>query len=461
MWSVLPEILKLSFSFKLLSQLTSSSSLNIDLQPLPITFFSFKTTTTIQVSVYFAVTFNNMVTNDIETNSNHEEQQEPVIKQEPFDKWELPRQVDLISDDGSQDDHVAISGNERAQTTTSVPQTGANPARASEKKRVASRADLMALQQKLADKYRTQNPNKPANKLQKQRQPEPEPELESESESEDENAKYEQARKSYMRKFKANKLSVEEEIAFIKMESDHAARQRKAEADAEYDRSPTGSDDEDDNDSGLFIAEDEPRLPEVCSDDESHKPKKRIRVHDSDYERPQKKCRSGKKVPGQNYTEDDLTEIIRGARRQKNAKSKQKAATKAKPKPKAPSNPKSKKKGGQETQITNLSNLFGGDVFRDHAATACAPSQPTFSDATRKADAMKKLIASVPQESVHVSRADMRHLHAAMKEFTGQGSVHAAPDGNWAVKGMKTTLKHFQILGSCHEYNPYLRHTMS
>ena len=398
-----------------------------------------------------------MATNEIETNSNHEEQQEPVIKQEPFEKWELPRQVDLISDDGSQAD-AAISGNERAQTTTSMPHTGTDPARASEKKRVASRADLMALQQKLADKYRTQNPNKPANKLQRQRQTEPEPELESESESEDEDAKYEQAKKSYMRNKKANKLSIEEEIAFMKMESDHAARQRKAEADAEYDRSPTGSGDEDDNDSGLFVAEDETRFSEAWSDDESDKPKKRMRGHNNDNERPQKKGRSGKKVLGQNYTEDDLTEIIRGARRQKNAKSKQKAATKAKPKPKAASNSKGKKKGGQETQITNLSNLFGGDVFRDHAATACAPSQPTFSDATRKADAMKKLIASVPQESVHVSRADMRHLDAAMKEFTGQGSVHAAPDGNWAVKGMKTTLKHFQILGSCHEYNPYLRH---
>jgi SNF2 family DNA or RNA helicase len=385
----------------------------------------------------------NMATPEVETNSNHNEQQEPVIKQEPFEKWELPREVDLISDDGSQDD-AAISGNERAQTTTSMPRTGANPAKASVKKRVASTADLMALQQKLADKYRTQNPNKPANMPQKQRQPEPEPEPEPESESEDENAKYEQAKKVYMRKKKAKKLSVEEELAFMKLESDCMARKRKAEADAEYDRSPSDSG-EDDDDSELFVSEHGPRFSEMNSDDESDKPKKRRRGHDSDDERPQKRRGRGKKVLGQNYTEDDVTEIIRGARRQ--TKSTQKGATKAKAKPKAASNPKGKKKGGQETQITNLSNLFGGDVFRDHAATADLRSQPKFADATRKDDAMKKLIASVPQESIHVSRADMRHLDAAMKEFTGQGSVHAAPDGNWEVKGMKTTLKHFQVLG--------------
>ena len=395
---------------------------------------------------------NDIHTNDMETNSNHEEQQEPMIKQEPFEKWEFPREVDLISDDGSQDD-AAISNNEPPSKLPTAARNGTNPSKLSEKKR-PSRADLLAMQQKLADKYRKEHP-KSINRPQQQQQPGPEPEPEYEPEPEPEprfdfeaeKVRFEKAKKTYLKNKKANKISIEQEVSFMQMESDYMARKRKAEADYEYDHRSSDPGEEDDNDSGLFVAEDGPEFSEISSDEDSDKPKKRRRGHDNDDERPQKSRGRGKKVLGQDYTQDDVTEIIREARRQANAKSKQNAATKAKPRSKAASNSKAKKKGCQEAQITNLSNLFGGDVFQDHAATADLRSQPMFADATRKDDAMKKLIASVPQESIHVSRADMRHLDAAMKEFTGQGSVHAAPDGNWAVKGMRTTLKHFQVLG--------------
>lgn len=34
-----------------------------------------------------------------------------------------------------------------------------------------------------------------------------------------------------------------------------------------------------------------------------------------------------------------------------------------------------------------------------------------------------------------------------VKDFTGRAAVRPADDGNWHVKGMKCTLKHYQILG--------------
>lgn len=58
---------------------------------------------------------------------------------------------------------------------------------------------------------------------------------------------------------------------------------------------------------------------------------------------------------------------------------------------------------------------------------------------------MKALIASVPGESQKISASDKKALDDAIKAFTGQGSVRAAEDGNWHVKGMKSTLKHYQV----------------
>lgn len=61
---------------------------------------------------------------------------------------------------------------------------------------------------------------------------------------------------------------------------------------------------------------------------------------------------------------------------------------------------------------------------------------------------MKQLIASVPTESRDTAKYDQKYLDAAIRDFTGTGSVKAAPDGNWYVRGMRTTLKHYQILGT-------------
>ena len=358
------------------------------------------------------------VANDnVETNSNNGEQQEPQIKLERFETWECPPEIDLISDDGNEDGLPGISGNDQAPSAPAALHATTGQANGSAKRRIPGRADLLALQQKLADKYRTMS----GKKTKKPPTPEPEPE----SESEDEDAKFLKAKKNYQRRHKANKVSVEEEIEFMRLEGEFMARKRKRDADAEWDDSPSETP-EDDAENGLFVSNDDrfaPRFPGADSDDETPPPKKRARGR-------------GKKVLGQDYTEDDVTEVIRDARRQ-SAKSKAKPATKPKPKPKGKAAPKKGKKDAAGTQLTNLSHLFGGDVFKDTAANASARSQPTFEGATRKNDAMKKLIASVPQESTHVSRADMKHLDAAIKEFTGQGSVSAAPDGNWQVKGMR------------------------
>jgi hypothetical protein len=56
-------------------------------------------------------------------------------------------------------DHVAMAQNERLVDPPRMLSAGANADKASEKKRVPTRADIIALQEKLAARYRTLSAN--------------------------------------------------------------------------------------------------------------------------------------------------------------------------------------------------------------------------------------------------------------------------------------------------------------
>ncbi|KAF1939035.1 hypothetical protein EJ02DRAFT_353105 [Clathrospora elynae] len=96
--------------------------------------------------------------------------------------------------------------------------------------------------------------------------------------------------------------------------------------------------------------------------------------------------------------------------------------------------------------IKQAFSLFGSNVFQQQAG-AGAIDQPTFRSRV-KVDALKELIASVPLESKKEATSDMNILLAATKEFDGKGSVKADGGGFWRVKGMCTSLKPYQVLGT-------------
>jgi SNF2 family DNA or RNA helicase len=60
---------------------------------------------------------------------------------------------------------------------------------------------------------------------------------------------------------------------------------------------------------------------------------------------------------------------------------------------------------------------------------------------------LKELLSSVPQESSGVARSDKLYLDRALKHFSGHNSISPALDGNWQLKGLKSTLKHYQTMG--------------
>lgn len=97
--------------------------------------------------------------------------------------------------------------------------------------------------------------------------------------------------------------------------------------------------------------------------------------------------------------------------------------------------------------LFNKHNLLGGDLFHDVHSNVARSSGPTFT-ATKKQDALKQLVASIPSEQQHLAKIDKDQLKDALRWFTPAKSVQpdAVKDG-WKMVGMKSTLSHYQMLG--------------
>ncbi|KAF2129498.1 hypothetical protein P153DRAFT_340405 [Dothidotthia symphoricarpi CBS 119687] len=114
--------------------------------------------------------------------------------------------------------------------------------------------------------------------------------------------------------------------------------------------------------------------------------------------------------------------------------------------------PKGVRKSAKDKRQVNhamkqASSLLGANVFEQQAGPD-AMEQPTFTSTRRKADALKELIASVPLGDKKAARGDMVGLLAATKDFNGRGSVKPHGNSGWMVKGMKTSLKPYQVMGT-------------
>jgi SNF2 family DNA or RNA helicase len=163
---------------------------------------------------------------------------------------------------------------------------------------------------------------------------------------------------------------------------------------------------------------------------------------DADEDRPKKK----RKGPITHDDPQDARAIGKGkAKAVKSKAATRSTKSKAASKPSARGGRTSKARREVDHAVRQATSLFNSNVFEQQAG-AHEADQPTFR-ARNKADALKELIASVPIGELKQAKDDMAVLLAATKDFDGRGSVK--PDGgNWLVKGMKTSLKGYQVMGS-------------
>lgn len=103
---------------------------------------------------------------------------------------------------------------------------------------------------------------------------------------------------------------------------------------------------------------------------------------------------------------------------------------------------------GKATQPTllNVNSLLYSNVYVDANASHNSAPIPSMTE-TRKADALKQLIASVPLEDQRMANREKEHIRKATIQL-GCNRVKADGKGGWAFKGLVTSLTHHQVQGA-------------
>jgi hypothetical protein len=92
-----------------------------------------------------------------------------------------------------------------------------------------------------------------------------------------------------------------------------------------------------------------------------------------------------------------------------------------------------KNKRNTGVDLANISSLGRSNAFLDASANFGLAAQPK-STKTRKVDALREILASVPEEYRSISRVDSKAVEAASKVY-GHGLVKADGKGGWRMKG--------------------------
>ncbi|KAI5363033.1 putative helicase, Zinc finger, RING-type, Zinc finger, RING/FYVE/PHD-type [Septoria linicola] len=267
--------------------------------------------------------------------------------------------------------------------------------------------------------------------------------------------KYRKMKAMHDTKKKAGTMTTAFDIEYIKLQSQYHARQRKIAVDRMIDEEPSP---EPESESALFVDQQDPNQIEYTSydlddDDEDERAvpqaariRKRRFVDITDDDTmttlstmPSKATKPSKRGKKNAYTDADVDKVLA------------KVAAKNKGKGRAGQNragPKAGRGKQKGPQMSNMQSIFGTNIFKDTEQNRDLENQPNFHGTKRKADALKQLIASVPVENRKIATTDKRFLDEACRTFDGTGSVKANPDGNWTLKGMKSALKHYQVLGA-------------
>jgi hypothetical protein len=190
-------------------------------------------------------------------------------------------------------------------------------------------------------------------------------------------------------------LTWQEEIQFERAEAAEKARLNKERLDQAYDGSDDAVSVEEDLRMSLSVAS----LP----DDDDLEPKRRGRKRKADLA---SKSQPKKRRAAPKSTE----EILATTRRKMEAKAKVKASKGEKQAPKK----QCRKAKPTVPDLLNTASMLGNNVFEDTARMRDAPDQPTFEGDSRKDQALRSLIASVPEEYRHVAKTDKKFLEDGM-----------------------------------------------
>jgi SNF2 family DNA or RNA helicase len=264
-------------------------------------------------------------------------------------------------------------------------------------------------------------------------------------------ARFKSFKRSYERKKIRGETTVEDDVAFSKARNEHDRQTKLKSKKRAYEQ----IDSEYEDDDPLFLAE--RTLPASIDYGEPEDDPEVV---------PAPKRRRGRpnKIPDsalQDATRIGLAALEAESRKSASRKRQPKAPGKDKvpkdPKPriskskdKQKANGVPKPKGGRKRkgpEMLNMQTLFNNDIVSAAQANVGKAAQPGFSSTNKKA-ALAELIASIPESERTTHNADKNALDKATKSFVGHAAMKADGNNGWRLRGMATSLYHYQLLGA-------------
>ncbi|KAI9723156.1 MAG: hypothetical protein M1828_004259 [Chrysothrix sp. TS-e1954] len=107
----------------------------------------------------------------------------------------------------------------------------------------------------------------------------------------------------------------------------------------------------------------------------------------------------------------------------------------------------SKKQQHRANLLSTTGNLGGGSLFQHVRDNQGRVEQPTFGS-HKQSEAYKTLIASIPEEGREEAKYDWTALREAARKFGTKRCTPQTGNDAWILKGMKSSLSHYQMLGA-------------
>ncbi|KAG7005506.1 DNA replication licensing factor mcm6 [Physcia stellaris] len=298
-------------------------------------------------------------------------------------------------------------------------------------------------------------------------------------------------RKEYITKKKAGKTSEEDDILFMTAEKKEKARCKKMMA--EYLRDNGLTDSEDDEDEAVVDDDEHLLTPqfsrfgspakrrrasrdevessgEASGDEDEPSPDKRSKTNQRDnkafmrafevelhhnlmagcekmiYDQLKKEEQEAKKIEKatEKGHQQKKKEKVKKASAASKATSKVKKASAAK---KAKAKAKARKPNPYRAGYLNdLSSLLSHNVYSDANANL-SKRKLAVTDATRKKDALAGLLAGIDNEDIALARQEKNHIDRSTRVL-GIRKVRPDGKGQWKLKGMISSLHHYQVQGA-------------
>ena len=270
---------------------------------------------------------------------------------------------------------------------------------------------------------------------------------------------FKESKKAYQRKVRTGTNKEADDIEYARLEHGEQSRLRRLQAKRAYDQYEEQQAADEQQENAMFYSDEEDSLSQLPGYIPAFKtpPKKKVMM---------------RRPPTTQFDNNSELELV-DARKKQSVKKSHKSAAKKNTSGKvtksssAKATKSSSAKAGRNSdttertgrkkrpQMSNVKSVFSNNILADAQANEGLEAQPAFGDAKgRKDQALKQLIASVTKsaptkEESQIARQDKNAIMEAIKHFSSSRAIQPNPEkASWHIKGMKSSLEHYQLLGA-------------